>query len=145
MTELFPSGTILKSPKGSFDVEIFGHAPGALDGDDAYVCTFIKDGEEVGEDLVPVSRAHDTSEFVKWDPPPPAEEEWWPDSGAGSRGGKPQGHPPSTIDDTPISPFRETTARSQGENAEGEPGTHAPAPTPNSLNRNESTHLSSHA
>ena len=132
MTELFPSGTILKSPKGSFDVEIFGHAPGALDGDDAYVCTFIKDGEEVGEDLVPVSRAHDTSEFVKWDPPPPAEEEWWPDSGAGKSGGKPQGHPPSTIDDTPISPFRETTSRSQDENAEGEPGTHAPAPTPNS-------------
>ena len=116
MTELFPPGTILKSPKGSFDVEIFGHAPGALDGDDAYVCTFIKDGEEVGEDLVPVSRAHDTSEFVKWDPPPPAEEEWWPDSGAGSRG-KPQGHPPSTIDDTPISPFRETASRSQDENA----------------------------
>jgi hypothetical protein len=45
--------------------------------------------------------------------------------------GKPQGHPPSTIDDTPISPFRETTSRSQDENAEGEPGTHAPAPTPN--------------
>ena len=64
MAELFPPGTTLRSSKEALDVEIFGHAPGALDGEDAYVCTLIRDGEDAGEDLVPVSRAHDEAEFA---------------------------------------------------------------------------------
>ena len=92
MAELFPPGTTLRSSKEALDVEIFGHAPGALDGEDAYVCTFIRDGEDAGEDLMPVSRAHDEAEFARVEPPsssPAAEpeEEWWPDGASGGGGG----------------------------------------------------------
>lgn len=69
MAELFPPGTTLRSSKEALDVEIFGHAPGALNGEDAYVCTLIRDGEDAGEDLVPVSRAHDEAEFARVEPP----------------------------------------------------------------------------
>ena len=69
MAELFPPGTTLRSSKEALDVEIFGHAPGALNGEDAYVCTLISDGEDAGEDLVPVSRAHDEAEFARVEPP----------------------------------------------------------------------------
>ena len=69
MAELFPPGTTLRSSKEALDVEIFGHAPGALNGEDAYLCTLIRDGEDAGEDLVPVSRAHDEAEFARVEPP----------------------------------------------------------------------------
>jgi hypothetical protein len=115
MAELFPPGTTLRSSKEALDVEIFGHAPGALDGEDAYVCTFIRDGEDAGEDLMPVSRAHDEAEFARVEPPassPAAEpeEEWWPDGASGGGGAR---NPPSGAaeDDAPgNSPFRESTS-----------------------------------
>lgn len=115
MAELFPPGTTLRSSKEALDVEIFGHAPGALDGEDAYVCTFIRDGEDAGEDLMPVSRAHDEAEFARVEPPsssPAAEpeEEWWPDGASGGGGGGARDPPSGAAqDDAPISPFRETT------------------------------------
>ena len=115
MAELFPPGTTLRSSKEALDVEIFGHAPGALDGEDAYVCTFIRDGEDAGEDLMPVSRAHDEAEFARVEPPassPAAnpEAEWWPDGASGGGGAR---NPPSGAaeDDAPRnSPFRESTS-----------------------------------